>query len=124
VARTLAYDNLKSAVKEGWGKYAREQDKFIAFRAHYAYETWFCTRAEAHEKGLVEGLVGYIRRNVLVPIPKAGDWNELNELILERCRRYLAEHQIRNRELSIIYMRNASCKICLDNGGHYRYRSE
>jgi hypothetical protein len=101
VARTLAYDNLKSAVKEGWGKYAREQDKFIAFRAHYAYETWFCNRAEAHEKGLVEGLVGYIRRNVLVPVPEAKDWNELNDLILERCRRYLAEHQIKGRELPV-----------------------
>jgi len=101
VARTLVYDNLKTAVKEGWGKHAREQDKLIAFRAHYAYETWYCTRAEAHEKGLVEGLVGYIRRNVLVPIPEAEDWNELNELLLERCRRYTAEHQIRGRELPV-----------------------
>jgi len=101
VARTLVYDNLKTAVKEGWGKHAREQDKLIAFRAHYAYKTWYCTRAEAHEKGLVEGLVGYIRRNVLVPIPEAEDWNELNELLLERCRRYTAEHQIKGRELPV-----------------------
>jgi transposase len=101
VARTLAYDNLKTAVKEGWGKFAREQDKFLAFRAHYAYETWFCTRAEAHEKGLVEGLVGYIRRNVLVPIPEADSWSELNELLLERCRRYTIGHQIRGRELPV-----------------------
>jgi hypothetical protein len=101
VARTAVYDNLKTAVKEGWGKYAREQDALIAFRAHYAYETWYCNRAEGHEKALVEGLVGYIRRNVLVPIPEAGDWNELNRLILERCRRYTAEHQIRGRELPV-----------------------
>lgn len=101
VARTLVYDNLRTAVKEGWGRFAKEQDKFIAFRAHYAYETWFCTRAEAHEKGLVEGLVGYIRRNVLVPIPEARDWNELNDLLLARCRRYTAEHQIRGRELPV-----------------------
>ena len=101
VARTAVYDNLKTAVKEGWGKCAREQDALIAFRAHYAYETWYCNRAEGHEKGLVEGLVGYIRRNVLVPIPEAGDWNELNQLILERCRRYTAEHQIRGRDLPV-----------------------
>jgi hypothetical protein len=101
VARTLAYDNLKTAVKEGWGKFAREQEKLIAFRAHYAYETWFCNPGEGHEKGLVEGLVGYIRRNVLVPIPEVGDWNELNELLLERCRRYTAEHQIRGRDLPV-----------------------
>lgn len=101
VARTMVYDNLKTAVKEGWGKHAREQDKLIAFRAHYAFETWYCTRAEAHEKGLVEGLVGYIRRNVLVPIPEAESWRELNELLLERCRRYTAEHQIKGRELPV-----------------------
>lgn len=101
VSRTAVYDNLKTAVKEGWGKYAREQDALIAFRAHYAYETWFCNRGEGHEKALVEGLVGYIRRNVLVPIPEADDWQELNELILERCRRYTAEHQIRGRELPV-----------------------
>lgn len=101
VARTLAYDNLKTAVKEGWGKCAREQEKFIAFRAHYAYKTWFCNRGEGHEKGLVEGLVGYIRRNVLVPIPEADDWNELDELLLERCRRYTAEHQVRGRDLPV-----------------------
>jgi hypothetical protein len=101
VPRTLIYDNLKTAVKEGWGKFAREQERFIAFRAHYVYDTWFCNRNEAHEKGLVEGLVGYIRRNVLVPVPKVGGWGELNELILERCQRYLAEHQIKGRELPV-----------------------
>jgi transposase len=101
VPRTLIYDNLKIAVKEGWGKFAREQERFIAFRAHYAYGTWFCNRGEAHEKGLVEGLIGYVRRNVLVPIPKAGDWAELNGLLLERCRRYLAKHQIRGREVPV-----------------------
>lgn len=97
VTRTLVYDNLKTAVREGWGKHAREQDKLIAFRAHYAFETWFCNRAEGHEKGLV----GYIRRNVLVPIPEVEDWQGLNELLLERCRRYTAAHQIKSRELPV-----------------------
>ncbi len=69
VPRVLIYDNLKTAVKEGWGKIAREQDKFAAFRAHHAYQSRFCNPGEGHEKGLVENLVGYIRRNVLVPIP-------------------------------------------------------
>jgi transposase len=101
VSKTAVYDNLKTAVKEGWGKYAREQDSLIAFRSHYAYETWYCKRSEGHEKGLVEGLVGYIRRNVLVPIPDAESFSELNQLILERCRRYTAEHQIRGRELPV-----------------------
>jgi hypothetical protein len=36
-----------------------------------------------------------------VPIPEVGDWNELNQLILEHCRRYTAEHQIRGRDLPV-----------------------
>lgn len=101
VPKTITYDNLKTAVKDGWGKHAREQDKFIAFRAHYAYNTWFCTRKEAHEKGLIEGLVGYIRRNVLVPIPKAADWQELNKVLEDRCLDYISKHQIKGRDLSV-----------------------
>jgi hypothetical protein len=101
VSKTIVYDNLKTAVKDGWGKHAREQNKFIFFRSHYAYNPWFCTPEDAHEKGLVEGLVGYIRRNVLVPIPEAKDWQELNELLLDRCLSYIAEHQIKGRELSV-----------------------
>jgi transposase len=101
VAETLIYDNLKTAVKEGWGKTAREQDKFKAFRAHYAYQVRFCNPGEGHEKGLVENLVGYIRRNVLVPIPRVENYEELNTLFEERCRRYIQTHQIRGRELSV-----------------------
>jgi transposase len=101
VSRTLIYDNLKTAVKKGWGKLARQQDSFRSFRAHYAYQARFCNPGEGHEKGLVEGLVPYIRKNVLVPIPEVRSWNQLNEALLERCKCYLAEHQIRGRELSV-----------------------
>ncbi len=37
------YDNLKTAVKEGFGRYAKEQESFHCFRAHYAFETSFAT---------------------------------------------------------------------------------
>lgn len=33
----------------------------------------------AHEKGGVEGQVGYFRRNYLVPVPEVGSLAELNE---------------------------------------------
>jgi len=84
VSRDLIYDNLKTAVKEGWGKTAREQDKFAAFRAHYAYRPVFCNPGEGHEKGLVENLVGYARRNFLVPVPKVSSFEELNQLLQQR----------------------------------------
>jgi hypothetical protein len=34
----------------------------------------------------VEGLVGYARRNFMVPVPRAASWEELNAQLLEQCR--------------------------------------
>ncbi len=66
VTRRNIYDNVKTAVKEGWGRHVvAEQDMFRALRAHYAFQADFCNPGEAHEKGLVENLVGYIRLTFL-----------------------------------------------------------
>jgi hypothetical protein len=35
----------------------------------------------------VEGLVGYARRNFLVPVPRVTSWEELNARLLEECRK-------------------------------------
>ncbi|MGI6550437.1 MAG: IS21 family transposase [Syntrophomonadales bacterium] len=101
VSRDLIYDNLRTAVKEGWGKNAREQDKFAAFRAHYAYRPLFCNPGEGHEKGLVENLVGYARRNFLVPLPEVTSFEELNQLLEQRCARYIEHHRVRGRDMSV-----------------------
>jgi len=37
----------------------------------------FCNPGEGHEKGLVENLVGYARRNFLVPVPKVSSLKNL-----------------------------------------------
>jgi len=101
VSRNLIYDNLRTAVKEGWGKTAREQERFAAFRAHYAYQATYCNPGEGHEKGLVENLVGYARRNFLVPIPHVASFEELNQLLKERCLKYIEHHQVRGRDLNV-----------------------
>lgn len=101
VSRDLIYDNLKTAVKEGWGKTAREQQKFAAFRAHYAYRALFCNPGEGHEKGLVENLVGYSRRNFMVPVPKVSSFEDLNQLLQQRCLKYIEHHQVRGRDMSV-----------------------
>ena len=70
VFRRLRYDNLTSAVKKILRGFRREESaRFIAFRSHWRYQSDFCTPAEAHEKGGVEGEAGYFRRNHLVPVP-------------------------------------------------------
>lgn len=86
VPRTIWYDRMSQAVKKALpGHRPEEQDAFIAFRSHYLFESSFCNPREAHEKGLVENLVGYARRNYMVPIPKVDSFRELNELLRQRC---------------------------------------
>jgi hypothetical protein len=62
--------------------YQREEtDRLIAFRSHWGFKREFCNPSRGSEKGGVEGEVGYFRRNHLVPVPKAKDLGELNELV-------------------------------------------
>jgi transposase len=87
VFRRLRYDNLSSAVKKILRGYERELTaRFIAFRSHWQYQTDFCTPGEGHEKGGVEGEVGYFRRNHWVPVPGARNLAELNAKLLADCR--------------------------------------
>ncbi|MBZ5555509.1 MAG: IS21 family transposase [Acidobacteriia bacterium] len=82
----LVFDNLTSAVAQVLrGQARREQQRFISFRSYYSFEARFCNPARGQEKGGVEGLVGYARRNFLVPIPEVESFEELNALLLERC---------------------------------------
>jgi len=86
VFRTLVYDNLKSAVLRVLkGKTREEQREFVTFRSYYTFKAVFCNSGCGHEKGGVEGLVGFARRNYLVPVPEVGSFDELNELLLRRC---------------------------------------
>jgi transposase len=83
----IRYDNLAAAVKKVLrGRRRLEQDRFIALRSHYLYESAFTHPGPegAHEKGGVEGEVGRFRRRHLVPVPKVGSLAELNQR-LERA---------------------------------------
>jgi transposase len=53
--------------------------EFLALASAYRFRAHHCTPGEGHEKGLVEGLVGYARRTYLVPIPDVASFDELNE---------------------------------------------
>ncbi len=96
VTKRIIFDNARVAVKEGFGIHAKMQDRYKAMAAHYAFQCDFCNIAAGHEKGLVEGLVGWVRRNILVPIPRIETIDELNEEILRRCLKYRT-HKIAGR---------------------------
>jgi hypothetical protein len=86
VFKRLRYDNLKSAVKRILQGHRREETaRFLAFRSHWKFESLFCTPGEGHEKGGIEGEIGYFRRNHWVPIPQAKGLEDLNERLLAAC---------------------------------------
>src|ERR671923_3091889 len=64
-----------------------EQDRFVALRSHYLYESAFTRPGKegAHEKGGVEGEAGRFRRRNLVPVPKVATLKELNDLLEDAC---------------------------------------
>jgi len=98
VSPVMIYDNLKTAVaKVLRGRKREEQQRFQAFRAYYAFEARFCNVGRGNEKGGVEGQVGYVRRNLLTPIPEVKDFEELNQRLLEGCQR-LSQRVLGGRE--------------------------
>lgn len=92
VPRQVIFDNARVAVKSGFGAHAVAQDDYAHLAAHYGFEVVFCNPASGNEKGLVENLVGYIRRNVCVPLPRVSVLEELNGKLLEQCVQYQAHH--------------------------------
>jgi hypothetical protein len=60
-----------------------EADRWIAFRSHFGIESFNCRPGieGAHEKGGVEGMIGYFRRNHFVPVPEISSLAELNEMV-------------------------------------------
>ena len=99
VPEKVIFDNGKVAVKDGFGAHAQKQAGYTALSAHYGFDALFCNPAEGHEKGLVEGLVGWSRRNILVPVPRVSDYSELNGMLAERCRTY-GDHHIQGKNAS------------------------
>lgn len=86
VFRKIRYDNLSAAVKKILRGFRREETaRFVAFRSHWRFEAEFCTPAEPHEKGGVEGEAGYFRRNHWVPVPQAADVAERNRQLMAAC---------------------------------------
>ena len=100
VPTKVIFDNGRVAVKEGFGRYAKMQDGYTQLSAHYSFEAKFCNPAEGHEKGLVEGLVGWARRNIFVPVPKVRDITELNALLAKRCNEYNS-HTIKGKPATV-----------------------
>jgi transposase len=97
----LIYDNLTTAVQKVLrGKKRILQESYDKFRSYYNFAPRFCNRGQGHEKGGIEGLVGYSRRNYMVPVPEAESLEELNKKLLQDCLSY-GDHRIAGRERTV-----------------------
>jgi len=112
---TIVYDNLTSAVQKVLqGHHRILQESFRRFRAYYNFEPRFCNPGCGHEKGGTEGLVGYARRNYMVPVPVVASFADLNEKLLGSCLRY-GEHRLpgRTETVAVLFEREREHLIAL-----------
>ena len=86
VPRSILYDNTGLAVTRIRGDGARERTRgFAELRSHYLFLDRFGRPGKGNDKGKVEGLVGYARRNFLVPVPRVESFAALNAHLERRC---------------------------------------
>ena len=85
VPGVLVFDNA-TGVGRRFGRQITMTRVFNAFQAHYRIgEVRFCNPYSGNEKGSVENAVGFLRRNLMVPIPKAESLETLTRMLLARC---------------------------------------
>jgi transposase len=101
VPATILYDNTKLAVAQILGDGRRKRTQaFSELQSHYLFAERFGRPGKGNDKGKVEGLVGYARRNFLVPIPRCSSWQELNAQLVEQCRKR-RDRRLRGHEQTI-----------------------
>src|SRR3712207_3234295 len=94
VPRSMLYDNTRLAVDDntrlavarilGDGRRLRTR-AFAELQSHFLFADRFGRPGKGNDKGKVEGLVGYARRNFLVPVPLAASFAELNTRLEQHC---------------------------------------
>ena len=70
VPTKTAYDNSKVAVAKIIGRERALTREFLRLESHFLFTHRFCRVRRGNEKGHVEGMVGYARRNFMVPSPR------------------------------------------------------
>jgi len=88
VPASILYDNDRCLVSKILPDGTRQRATlFSGFLSHYLFRDRYGRPGKGNDKGNVEGLVGYSRRNFMVPIPRFATWQEFNAYLEDRCRR-------------------------------------
>jgi hypothetical protein len=114
VATRISYDNSRVAITKITGSRSRQLTReFLRLQSHYLFTPHFCLVRRANEKGKVEGLVGFTRRNFLVPVPRVESLDELNAELVKRCQADL-DRQLRGKTGTKRELLAEDCRAMLD----------
>ena len=96
----ISYDNSKIAVARITGSRDRTVTReFGRLKSHFLFDDHFCLVRRPNEKGHVERLLDFARRNFLVPVPRVDSLDILNVHLAESCRTDL-ERTLRGKPAS------------------------
>ena len=83
---SILYDNTRIAVARILGDGTRKRTRvFSELVSHYLFEDRFGRPGKGNDNGKVEGMVGYTRRNFMVPKPRFASFDDLNAHLAGRC---------------------------------------
>ncbi len=83
--QSIVYDNTMLAVARMLGDGRRKRTRtFTELQSHYRFEDRFGRPGRGNDKGKVEGMVGYARRNFLAPVPRVESFEALNAHLEQR----------------------------------------
>ncbi len=86
IPQNIVYDNPKTAVtKILKGPNRVEHQYFSSLRAHYLFDSEFCNPGKGNEKGTVENLVKFVRKNAIVPVPRFDSIDDMNKKLIAWC---------------------------------------
>jgi len=86
VPLSVLYDNDRCLVAKIMPDKTRKRtQRFSAMLSHYVIDDRYGRPGKGNDKGKVEGLVGYARRNFMVPMPRFPDWTAFNDYLEEQC---------------------------------------
>jgi len=92
VPQSILYDNTKIAVAKILGDGKRQRTRvFTELQSHYLFQDRFGRPAKGNDKGKVEGLVGFARRNFMVPVPVFDSFAALNAHLTDCCHKRMGE---------------------------------
>ena len=94
--RVVVFDNATGVGHRRPDGTVTQTRLFSLFCAHYGFEPRFCNPYSGHEKGSVENAVGFVRRNLMVPMPSAESFQTLTRVWLDACERIAGSDHYRH----------------------------